>query len=306
MNDEIVIEVKNFTKIYSNRKVLDNISFSVKRGIIIGIVGSNGSGKTTLLESIEGLRQIQDGNITVLGKDVRKDYKSVQKDIGIQLQDTSLFGNLTVKETFEMFSALYNQKPDINEMLGTVDLADQKNKKVIHLSGGQYQRFNLCLAILNNPKILFLDEPTTGLDPHARRNLWKIIEDLLKKNVTIILTTHYMDEAQAICDKILILHDGHIVANDTPVNLINQLDAINVIITDFSILLNDIMMEELKEKYEIKYLEKQLFIYTTDIGNALNVLFEWSKRQNLYIENINIRTPNLDDVFIHFTSSMIN
>ena len=300
------IQVVNLSKSYGNVLVLDDISFEVPTGSIVGLVGPNGAGKTTLLESIEGLRKIQTGNIKVLGKFVATEYKAIQKEIGIQLQRTSLMGDLTLKETLRLFTKLYRVKNDTKGLLDKVDLAEFANKKVKHLSGGQYQRFNLCLAILNNPKILFLDEPTTGLDPIARKKLWEIIEELRSQNVTIVITTHYMDEAEVLCDKIIMIYDHKIVANDSPQNLINQLDNEKTITVDGLQDLTSKQQSDLTKNFKYKYIEDQLFLYTYNIGESLNVLFDWLKQEEKEVNNIAVRSANLEDVFMKYTSTKID
>ena len=174
------------------------------------------------------------------------------------------------------------------------------------LSGGQYQRFNLCLAILNKPKILFLDEPTTGLDPIARRQLWAIIDELKKQGVTIVITTHYLEEAQVLCDKILILCDHQVVAYDTPDNLIKKLDNEQTIIIDGLVDLDEVELLELNQKFKLKYAEGQVFIYTYELGMALNEFFDWIKGNGRKVNNIAVRSANLEDVFMMYTSSVIS
>lgn len=299
-----VIQVTNLNKAYNGVPVLTDISFDVYKGEIVGLVGPNGAGKTTLLESIEGLRKIQSGSVHVLGRSIADNYKDIQQEIGIQLQRTSLIGDITLKETLRLFKTLYNVKTDIDVLLQSVDLADMSHKKVKHLSGGQYQRFNLCLAILNKPRILFLDEPTTGLDPIARRKLWSIIDELKQQQVTILVTTHYLEEAQELCDKILILFDHRVAAFDTPDNLIRQLDNEKTIVIDGLTGLNDMELNELEQRFKLKYIDEQIFVYTHDLGTDLNVLFDWIKRNNKNVHHISVRSANLEDVFMMYTSSV--
>lgn len=305
MKENHVIKVRNLTKVYGDKTVLNNLSFNITKGKVIGIVGPNGSGKTTLIESIEGLRKIDMGSIEVLGKDVFSNYKEIQADIGIQLQSTSLFGNLTVQETLELYCSLYEKPVDIVKMLNEVNLINERGKKIIHLSGGQYQRFNLCIAILNNPQILFLDEPTTGLDPHARRLLWEIIKKQVQQGSTIILTTHYMDEAQEVCDEIIILHNGNIIIQDTPLNLINKLNHEKVIIIELKNELSEELIKEILKVQKIRKIDNFIYIYDKDIERSFRTMFDWANKTDSEILNISIRTPNLDDVFVKYTSTTI-
>ena len=306
MEKSVAIQVTNLSKSYNGIRVLDNISFNIYKGEVVGIAGINGAGKSTLIESIEGLRKIESGSIHVLGKSIEKQYKNVQQEIGIQLQRTSLIGDITLDETLTLFKTLYKVKTHNAELLKKVSLEDMAHKKVKHLSGGQYQRFNLCLAILNEPKILFLDEPTTGLDPIARRELWAIIGDLKKLGVTILITTHYLDEAQEICDKILILGNQKIIAYDTPENLIKKLDNEKTIIVSGIEGLTPIDLEELDNRFTIQHTEEKIFIYTYDIGKTLNEFFEWTQLNQKKVNDVSVRSSNLEDVFIMYTLSTIN
>ncbi|MGV4413934.1 ABC transporter ATP-binding protein [Chryseobacterium sp. T1] len=306
MEKPIVIQVTNLSKSYNGIQILDDISFNIYKGEVVGLAGINGAGKSTLIESIEGLRKIEIGSINVLGKSIDKHYKSVQQEIGIQLQRTSLIGSITLDETLTLFKTLYNVKTNNSALLERVSLADAIHKKVKHLSGGQYQRFNLCLAILNDPKILFLDEPTTGLDPIARRELWTIINDLKKLGVTILVTTHYLDEAQEICDRILILGNKKIVAYDTPYNLIKKLENEKTILVSGIEMLSQTDLEELCNRFKVKYTEEKIFIYTYDIGKTLNEFFEWTKLNHKSISDVSVRSSNLEDVFMMYTASMVN
>lgn len=218
-----IVEVTGLSKKYGSKTVVDGISFSVKEGEVFGILGPNGAGKTTTLEMIEGLRPIDSGNVTLAGLDVKKDPTAVQQVIGVQLQSTSFFDKLTLKELLVMFGAMYHQSIDVDELLEEVQLTEKKGSYVTTLSGGQRQRFSVASALVNDPKVLFLDEPTTGLDPQARRNLWDLVEAIKKRGITVVLTTHYMDEAEKLCDRIAIMDEGTIVALDTPKKLIKDL-----------------------------------------------------------------------------------
>lgn len=306
MHTTPVIEVAHLSKNYGGAAVLEDISFKVWQGEMVGLVGPNGAGKTTLLETIEGLRKIQSGTVTVLGRSLMADHKAIQQEIGIQLQRTSLMGDITLKETLRLYKTLYKVKTDVHLLLDKVDLADMSHKKVKHLSGGQYQRFNLCLAILNKPKILFLDEPTTGLDPIARRKLWSIIEELKAAGVTILITTHYLEEAQELCDKILILYDHKIAAYDTPDNLIRELDNEKAIVIDGLNDLTEYELIELQGRWKVKTVDGQFYLYTYELGSALNEFFHWIKTKGKKVHNVSVRSSSLEDVFMMYTSSGIN
>src|SRR6185503_1729347 len=217
---ENIIEVQNLTKKYGTFTAVDGISFNVKPGEIFGILGPNGAGKTTTLEMIEGLKPITSGTAILDGHDVSKEARLVKSLIGVQLQSSSFFEGLNLKEILETFAALYNQKVDGMQLLREVQLEEKAKAQVKELSGGQKQRFSIAAALVNDPKVLFLDEPTTGLDPQARRNLWELISSINKKGKTVVITTHYMDEAEVLCNRIAIMDHAHIVALDTTENLL--------------------------------------------------------------------------------------
>ncbi|MFC1780161.1 ABC transporter ATP-binding protein [Patescibacteria group bacterium] len=218
-----IITVKNLSKKYNGLKAVDNISFDVYPNEIFGILGPNGAGKTTTIEMIEGIREIDSGDIEIDGIDVDKNPDKAKEILGIQLQDSDYFEFLSVKEILELFGQFYNRKIDAKEILNKVELSQKGKSKVKQLSGGQKQRLSIALALVNDPKILFLDEPTTGLDPAARRHMWKFIQKIKSENKTMILTTHYMEEAEVLCDRVAVMDEGKILTIDTPDNLINNL-----------------------------------------------------------------------------------
>lgn len=218
-----IITVQNLTKRYDDKPVVDNISFEVKKGEIFGILGPNGAGKTTTLEMMEALRAMDSGSIVLDGHEVHEGSLDVKEIIGVQLQSTAFFEKLTLREQLRMFGSLYSSDTDVDKLLADVQLTDKAGSYVENLSGGQRQRFSIATALVNKPRVLFLDEPTTGLDPQARRNLWDLIEEIRKSGITIVLTTHYMDEAELLCDRLAIMDNGKILVIDTPKNLIKNL-----------------------------------------------------------------------------------
>jgi ABC-2 type transport system ATP-binding protein len=218
-----IISVSKLTKRYGDKTTVKGITFDVKEGEIFGILGPNGAGKTTTLEMIEALRPIDGGTVTLDGFDVKKEASKVKEVIGIQLQSTAFFDKLSLREQLRMFDGLYGETTDPDELLAEVQLTDKAKSYVENLSGGQKQRFSIAAALINKPRVLFLDEPTTGLDPQARRNLWDLISSIKAKGITVVLTTHYMDEAELLCDRIAIMDNGKIVTIDTPKNLIKAL-----------------------------------------------------------------------------------
>lgn len=218
-----IVAVDGLTKTYNKKTVVEGISFSVEEGEIFGILGPNGAGKTTTLEMIEALRPIDGGSVTLCGIDVASDPQNVKRVIGIQPQSASFYDKITLAEQLSMFASLYGTKVDPGELLAEVELTDKAASYPETLSGGQKQRFSIATALVNKPRVLFLDEPTTGLDPQARRHLWDLILSIRKKGITIILTTHYMDEAELLCDRVAVMDNGQIIALDTPKKLIKNL-----------------------------------------------------------------------------------
>lgn len=220
---DTILQVKDLRKNYGDLKAVDGISFEVKRGEIFGILGPNGAGKTTTLEMIETLREIDGGTATIDGIDVATHPYDIRGIIGVQPQTPGFQDKTRLTELIQMFASAYGEKVNPKEFLDEVNLGDKANAYVENLSGGQRQRFSIVAALVHNPKVFFLDEPTTGLDPQARRNLWELVEEVRKRGISVILTTHYMDEAEILCDRVAIMESGKIVALDTPKNLIRQL-----------------------------------------------------------------------------------
>lgn len=222
---EPVISVRNLVKRYGNFTAVKDISFDVFPGEIFGLLGPNGAGKSTTLEIMETLREKTSGSISIKGLDTDRDRSAIKKIIGVQLQASGYYPSLNLTELIELFSGLYNRHTDARELLQRVNLTDKAKSKYKQLSGGQKQRFSIATTLINEPGIIFLDEPTTGLDPQARRNLWELIRDIRAKGTTIIITTHYMDEAEQLCDRIAIMDEGKIIALASPESMIDELVA---------------------------------------------------------------------------------
>jgi ABC-2 type transport system ATP-binding protein len=220
---ETIIRVKELVKNYGNFPAVKGISFDVHEGEIFGLLGPNGAGKSTTLEIIETLREKTSGEVWVNGFNLDKDPDEIKKIIGVQLQTSGYYPNLKLVELITLFNGLYNRDVDPMSLLEMVNLKDKANAKVKELSGGQKQRFSVATTLINDPKIVFLDEPTTGLDPQARRNLWDLVRSIRDKGTTVIITTHYMDEAEVLCDRVAIIDAGKIIAMDSPDGLIDSL-----------------------------------------------------------------------------------
>lgn len=222
---ETIISVKDLTKQYGDFEAVKGISFDVYKGEIFGLLGPNGAGKSTTLEIIETLRQKSGGKVIVDGMDLDDYPESIKKIIGVQLQTAGFYPNLNLTELIHLFVGLYQMEMDPMELLAKVNLEDKAKSKFKELSGGQKQRFSIATTLINRPKIIFLDEPTTGLDPQARRNLWDLIQEIRDTGTTVIITTHYMDEAEVLCDRVAIIDSGKIIGINTPNQLIDELVA---------------------------------------------------------------------------------
>lgn len=225
MGSPPIIEVKDLVRHYDTVKAVNGLSFTVYKGEIFGLLGPNGAGKTTTLEIIETLRPKTSGDVLVKGMSIDKHVNEIKQLIGVQLQSANYYPNLTLNELLDLFAGLYNRVIDRKQMLELVGLEEKAKAKYKELSGGQKQRFSICTTLINKPEIVFLDEPTTGLDPQARRNLWDLIRNIREQGATVVITTHYMDEAENLCDRVAIVEKGKIIALDSPDHLIDRLVA---------------------------------------------------------------------------------
>ena len=218
-----ILKVKDLKKVYDDKPAVDGISFEVNKGEIFGILGPNGAGKTTTLEMIETMREIDGGTAVIDGIDVAKDPDAIKHMIGVQPQSPAFQDKTKLTEIIELFAAAYGERVNAKEFLDEVSLGEKAASFAEDLSGGQRQRFSIAAALVHSPKVFFMDEPTTGLDPQARRNLWDLTKEVRDRGVTVIMTTHYMEEAEKLCDRVAIMDNGKIIALDTPKNLIKQL-----------------------------------------------------------------------------------
>ena len=218
-----MLKLNDINAFYGDLQALWGVSMEIKEGELVALVGPNGAGKTTTVEMMESLRSISNGEISILGFDVRTNIKELKERIGVQLQSSAFFEELTVCETLDLFASFYKYQKDLAEIIDDFDLQEKKNTLVKKLSGGQRQRLSIGVAMVNDPEVIFLDEPTTGLDPQARRHTWEIIKKLKQRGKTVILTTHYMEEAEVLCDRVAIMDEGKIITLDTPQKLIENL-----------------------------------------------------------------------------------
>lgn len=285
----IAISVENLVKQYKDVKAVDNISFNVNKGHCFGLLGPNGAGKTTTIEIMEGIISANAGQVLYQGKVVDS---NISQQIGIQFQHTALQDFLTVKETLNLFSSFYQHTLDQENIIELCDLSDFLNRDNRLLSGGQRQRLLLALALINDPEIIFLDEPTTGLDPHARRNFWQLIKNIKARDKTIILTTHYMDEAEQLCDDIVIMDQGKIIESGTPHQLLTK--HFNEV---FIYLPKQQVPEELIIEHDWKHHGERVEITTDNVEQTLALLME----KNVSLDGLHVKSANLDDLFLHLT-----
>jgi len=288
-----ILEIKNLTKRFSDNTAVDNISFNVNQGICFGLLGPNGAGKTTTIEMMEGILKPTSGEISYSGRSIDERYR---QEVGIQFQHTAIQDFLTVKETLLMFAKFYQKTLPIDEIIETCALESILNRDTRKLSGGQRQRLLLALAILNDPKIVFLDEPTTGLDPQARRNFWQLVDRIKKQNKTVILTTHYMDEAESLCDEIVVMDGGKIIEQGIPQQLLKQHFSGVIVSLPHS---NSFLLKESIIEFSEK--NNQIEIMTSEVEALIRQLLAL----NTSLEGMQVRSPNLEDLFIKLTGHQL-
>lgn len=298
-----VIECKHVVKRYGDIVAVNDVSLTIEEGEIFGLVGPNGAGKTTLIEMLESLRSPDSGTIRVLGLDPSKQAAEIKEKIGVQLQTTSIQPNIKVKEAIQLFASLYRQPlPRPEELLKTLSLDDKTNSRFSKLSGGQKQRVAIALALVNDPVLLFCDELTTGLDPQARRLMWGLVKEIQSQGKTLFLTTHYMEEAEELCDRVGVIDYGKIIALDTPRNLVSNLVAESKV--RFRVEGKEVATGELKELTGVRRVEKGedgFILYTGDDSLTLQELLRFADAHQIRLRDIRTEVPNMDDVFLSLT-----
>jgi ABC-2 type transport system ATP-binding protein len=301
-----IVKVTNLTKKYGDLVAVNNVSFSIEQGQIFGLLGPNGAGKTTTVEMIEGLRKPDSGAIEVCSIDALREPARIKEIIGVQLQSTTLYDQIRVKEAIDLFGGYYQKSVPSGEILKLVSLTDKESSYVKNLSGGLKQRLALALALVNDPRVLFLDEPTTGLDPQARRNVWEIVEDLRNKGKTVILTTHYMEEAQQLCQTVGIMDQGKIIAMDSPENLIINAGLESTVEfrataeeTERISRHSDGLAKVIKEDVD------RFVIHTREASRVLQELTRVAAEQKINLKNMTVREATLEDVFLSLTGKKL-
>ena len=297
--------VENLTKKYGDFTAVDGISFTVEAGETFGMLGPNGAGKTTTLEMIEGLKRPTAGAITVEGIDAVKNTRAVKSIIGVQLQASSFFENLSLLELVDTFAACYGRKVDAAAILADVQLTEKVKSQAKELSGGQKQRLSIALGLVNDPKVLFLDEPTTGLDPQARRHLWDLIKKIKSRGKTIVLTTHYMDEAEILCDRIAIMDHAKIIALDATERLLEQAKISSRLEFTVRTALPREDFQALPGVTALEGADGSYVAVTDDPQASLDTLFSLSRQGKLTLDAVNVRRGTLEDVFLKMTGHQL-
>ena len=300
-----VIKVDHLRKSYKDIKAVSDISFRVYEGEIFGMLGPNGAGKTTTMEIVEGIRKSDSGRVTVLGIDVKKDPRKVKTNIGVQLQTTSLYPRLTVREVMALFGSFYPKSASIDKLIKLVDLEDSKKKRCKNLSGGQQQRLSIALALVNNPKVLFLDEPTSGLDPQSRHNIWSMIEYVRSKGKSVFITTHYMEEAQRLCDRVAIIDYGKIIATDKPDKLVSQHFQEEAIQFELSQKLENDVLSAVAGVTNVVQENGKVTVYSSAVPVTVSALLDLAKQRGFELTNLYVRRATLEDVFLKLTGRRI-
>ena len=303
----MVIKVEQLVKSYGTIKAVDDISFHVEQGEVFGMLGPNGAGKTTTVEIIEGLRTADSGRVTVLGLDIAKVPTRIKQKIGVQLQAPSLMPSLTVDELLDTFAGFYKHSLPIDDVVELLALTESRKVLVKNLSGGQQQRLSVAMALINDPEVAFLDEPTTGLDPQARRGLWTVIEDMRNKSKTIFLTTHYMEEAERLCDRVAIVDHGKIIAIDTPQELIRNYFKEKAIQFELEPPPPKIVLQTFPGTTNVAIDANEVVVYSNDIPATMSAILKYAEKVNLtgQLKDLHVRQATLEDVFLKLTGRRI-
>lgn len=294
-----VIEVQHLHKSYGHTVAVEDVSFTVEEGQIFGILGRNGAGKTTTVECIEGLRKPDGGEIRVLGLNPQRDRSELTQRLGVQLQDSQLPDNIQVREALKLYSSFYRDPADWHALMSMLGLAGKEKARFAKLSGGQKQRLSIALSLVGSPKVAVLDELTTGLDPQARRDTWELIEEVRSRGVTILLVTHFMDEAERLCDQLALIDEGRVVAVDTPAALTERVQARQRIQFRPSAPLDDDLLSRLPEVTGITR-RGEVVIITGD-SNVLNAVISTLARNQIAAEQLRVEQASLEDAFIELT-----
>ena len=298
---EPVIRVSDLRKCYGDIKAVDGVSFEVGAGEVFGMLGPNGAGKTTTIEILEGLREPDSGKVEVFGMDVTRHAPSIKQRIGVQLQSVSLYPRLTLTELLDLFGSFFQHRLPTKQLIDAVDLGERAGARSMDLSGGQQQRLSIALALVNDPELVFLDEPTTGLDPQARRSLWELVKSLQSRGKSVMLTTHYMEEAAELCDRVAIMDHGHILEMGTVPELIGRRFKERAVFFDTSPKLASEKLARLEGVTHASQEDGQTLLYSSNVAATIGDLLALADSLDAEPRNLGIRQATLEDVFLDLT-----
>ena len=303
----MIIEVEHLIKCYGPIRAVDDISFQVGKGEVYGMLGPNGAGKTTTVEIIEGLRPADSGRISVLGLDVSKVPGKIKQKIGIQLQAPSLLPLLKVEEILDTFAGFYRRSSPVDDLLELLGLKECRRVLVKNLSGGQQQRLSVAMALVNDPEIAFLDEPTTGLDPQARRGVWSVIENMRGKGRTIFLTTHYMEEAERLCGRVAIIDHGKIIASGSPDELITNYFEEKAIQFEIDSAPSQAVLQDFPGTTNVAIDGNEVIMYSNNVPDTMSAVMQFAEKNGLtsQLRDLHVRRATLEDVFLKLTGRRI-
>ena len=296
-----VIRVRELRKTYGSLVAVDGVSFDVRPGEVFGLLGPNGAGKTTTVEVLEGLRQPDSGEVTVLGIDAIRHADDLRARIGVSLQTAALYPKLTVAEVLDLFRAFYGHGRATSDLIELMDLAEKRATRTQGLSGGQRQRLSVALALVNDPELVFLDEPTTGMDPAARRALWDVVLGLKSEGRSVLLTTHYMEEAEVLCDRIAIMDHGHILESGTVEELVSRRFHERAVRFDAVEGLTDERMAAIPGVTSVKHEDGVVMLYTRDVPGTIGAVLATTEELGHEPANLAVRRATLEDVFLDLT-----
>jgi ABC-2 type transport system ATP-binding protein len=298
---EPVIRVSDLRKCYGDVKAVDGVTFEVGKGEVFGMLGPNGAGKTTTIETLEGLRNPDSGKVEVLGMDITRNPQAIKQRIGVQLQSVSLYPRLTVTELLDLFGSFFDHHVPTKQLIDAVDLGERAGARSMDLSGGQQQRLSIALALVNDPELIFLDEPTTGLDPQARRSLWDMVKGLQARGKSVLLTTHYMEEAAELCDRVAIMDHGHILEMGTVPELIGRRFKERAVFFDTSPKLVPEKLARLDGVTRAAQEDGQTVLYSMNVAGTIGELLALADSLSSEPRNLGIRQATLEDVFLDLT-----
>jgi ABC-2 type transport system ATP-binding protein len=292
-----VVSVQGLSKHYGSKKAVDDISFDIQEGEIVAILGPNGAGKTTTMEILEGFHKRTSGTIDVLGEDPEHASRLWRTKIGLVQQSTSLEGSLSIIEALRFFRSMYPNPRKLSEVLEAAELTDIAEEKIVSLSGGQQRRVDFAIGIVGNPKLLFLDEPTTGLDPETRQRAWKTISKLAAGGMTTILTTHYLDEAEQLADRVIIIANGRVLADASP----SEIESQGTTAIQFPVH-KHIQLQALPLAKQLRVTNGLATIRTTNVTHDLELLFGWARKKNVNLDDLEVKRPSLEEAYLKLTA----